>query len=575
MVPSCAYRQTSFRDGPTVNHVPGPVLASPLRCWIAIAVVILTTGVQGQQQRPDADMVGWVPREILQRPVTLRAGIGNVHERVTTESAEGQRFYDQGLAYLHSYVWIEAARSFNHALRFDPRLAMAHLGLSYAYSGLEDDDAANVALAQAQSLAGGASDREKARLEIRARQLAAIADPSNLVRRDEYREAVNAALRTWPDDAELWILAGHAAEASPWGRGQRGTAVTIAFYEAALARAPDHFAAHHYLTHTYETIGRPEQALAHGKAHAQLAPAVAHAQHMYGHDLRRTGRIEDAIGHFEHTRKLEEDYFESEGVRPEYDWHYAHNLSLLATAYQYQGRLTAAEALHRRVFELPQFTPRFELFHREWVEFLIGRGRVDEALAAARDMVGSRWPAVRGAGHILAGHALLAMGRVQDAQSECRDAERERAEIVARGPLPVTSAMLQPYIDALGAEILLRSGNHEAAAQLFDRMQQQLRAEVGADAWIGALFRLESIARVAREAGHWALAERAARWMLEHDQSYAGSHYALAVVLVQRGDRSRARTEFADAVTLWTLADAELPELRNARKQLASLSLSP
>src|SRR5262245_44910849 len=81
--------------------------------------------------------MGWVPREILERPVTLRAGVGNAHEAVTTPSKEAQAFYDQGLNYLHGYVWIEAARSFHQALRHDPDLAMAYLGLSRVYSGLD------------------------------------------------------------------------------------------------------------------------------------------------------------------------------------------------------------------------------------------------------------------------------------------------------------------------------------------------------------------------------------------------------------------------------------------------------
>src|SRR5712692_10647014 len=75
---------------------------------------------------------------ILQRAVPLRDGIGRANERVTTSSAEAQAFYDQGLAYLHSYVWVEAARSFNQALRHDGKLAMAYVGLSCAYSGLDD-----------------------------------------------------------------------------------------------------------------------------------------------------------------------------------------------------------------------------------------------------------------------------------------------------------------------------------------------------------------------------------------------------------------------------------------------------
>ncbi len=56
--------------------------------------------------------VAWVPLELLQRPIDLRSGVGKVHDPVTTVSPKAQAFYDQGLAFLHSYVWVEAARSF-------------------------------------------------------------------------------------------------------------------------------------------------------------------------------------------------------------------------------------------------------------------------------------------------------------------------------------------------------------------------------------------------------------------------------------------------------------------------------
>src|SRR5712691_9735003 len=62
------------------------------------------------------ELIGWVPQEILEHPVVLRKEIGNAHEKVTTGSSQAQAFYDQGLNYLDSYVWIEAARSFNQAL---------------------------------------------------------------------------------------------------------------------------------------------------------------------------------------------------------------------------------------------------------------------------------------------------------------------------------------------------------------------------------------------------------------------------------------------------------------------------
>ena len=61
--------------------------------------------------------VGYIPGDVLQLPITLRDNVGHVNDPVTTKSSEAQAFYNQGIAYLHSYVWIDAARSFNQALR--------------------------------------------------------------------------------------------------------------------------------------------------------------------------------------------------------------------------------------------------------------------------------------------------------------------------------------------------------------------------------------------------------------------------------------------------------------------------
>src|SRR5262245_38921903 len=52
--------------------------------------------------------------------------------RVTTTPPECQAFIDQGLGYFYSYVWMEAARSFETAAQKDPECAMAWWCLSRA-----------------------------------------------------------------------------------------------------------------------------------------------------------------------------------------------------------------------------------------------------------------------------------------------------------------------------------------------------------------------------------------------------------------------------------------------------------
>jgi tetratricopeptide (TPR) repeat protein len=222
----------------------------------------------------------YVPTELLERAVPLRSGIGNSHETVTTKFKEAQAFYDQGLNYLESYVWIEASRSFRQALRLDPNLAMANLGLSYVYSGLENPDAARQLLEKAKALASGASDPERRRIDIRDKQLAAIADVKDASLFLAYKKAIDDALAQDFENPQLWLLRGNAEETNASGRGQRGGAASIAFYATALRLAPDYVSAHHYLVHSYETIGRIDEALVHGEAYARLAPSIPCRPHV-------------------------------------------------------------------------------------------------------------------------------------------------------------------------------------------------------------------------------------------------------------------------------------------------------
>jgi hypothetical protein len=104
-----------------------------------------------------------------------------------------------------------------------------------------------------------------------------------------------------------------------------------------------------------------------------------------------------------------------------------------------------------------------------------------------------------------------------------------------------------------------RQGRGPEARRALEDVARTLRSIPGPDAWIQALFRLEAIARVAREAGDWELAERMAGQMFEHDPAYGGSHLALALVAEHRGDAATAVEERAAAERLWRDADYRSP----------------
>ncbi|HMD34088.1 MAG TPA: hypothetical protein VKH42_03925, partial [Vicinamibacterales bacterium] len=150
----------------------------PFRRGLAVlaAAVCLAPRADGQPQ--SAREIPKVPAALLQRPVTIAKGIGHAHDAVGTTSKPAQAFYDQGLAYLHSYVWIEAARAFNQALRVDASLAIAHAQLSLALTELNAPVEAHAALDRAWALEAKANDHDRRHIAARRLQMAAEDHPS-------------------------------------------------------------------------------------------------------------------------------------------------------------------------------------------------------------------------------------------------------------------------------------------------------------------------------------------------------------------------------------------------------------
>ncbi|PYT95203.1 MAG: hypothetical protein DMG36_02820 [Acidobacteria bacterium] len=526
-----------------------------------VAAVFLTAVALPALSAPQAgheghQATGPVPREILERPAVLRSGIGTLHEKVTTSSQEAQGFYDQGLAYVHSYVWIEAIRSFHQALRLDPNLGMAFLGLTDAYIGLQDPATARAAFQRAAALAPKLSKREQTWITIRDRELDYLessGDPDKYV---AYRKSINEALKVNPNDPWLWIQRGLADEGSPVTHGQVGGVDTIAFYRIALALAPENFAAHHYYAHTLENLGRTKEALDESAVYLRMAPAIPHAHHMRGHELMRLGRTEEAIAEFLKTKSLEEEYYRTENIPSRYDWHHAHNLHLLAMSYQSLGQMKAAEAAFRDAFAVPAYTDFLEFNRKAWPEFLLARGRNEEALHTSQELTKSEWPLPRLAGHTLAGQALLALNRANEAQEELSLAERETEH------LPLNLVATSPFPNTLRAEFLFRDKKTEEGEALLQDIAKMILARPGPDAWSAARFELESLARSARQNGDWNLSETIARDMIQHDPTYAGGYFALGLAADHAGHSVQAREQFAAAEKLWSKADKDLPELR-------------
>ena len=532
----------------------------------ALALMILAGATAATDHGASSSDTRSSLRDIVRRPVTLREDIGKAHEAVTTSIPRAQAFYDQGLAYLHSFVWLEAARSFTEALRADSDLAMAHLGLSYAIGELGLADEARAATGTARRLAAAVAERERVRIEIRARQLEAAAQRTSAAQA-AYAKALEDAVAKFPSDVELLLLVGQAQDPPLASHAIDHDSRSLPFYLKALDQSKDYFAVHHYLAHAYENSNRVDLALEHAERYAHDASGIPHAHHMFGHVLWRVDRIGDAIAEFVKADEIETAYLRREAIPAKYDWHYRHNLNLLGMAYQYVGRMNAAAIPLRRSFELDAAVPPADdLSRTEWPAFLLSQGRAGESLAAARTLVAKSSPLLQALGHLLASRALQAQQRHDEAAKEGNLALQHMRASGALG------GVLVPEFQLTQGEFLLRSGDTNGGRAMVRDAVEKLRAQSAPDAWARTLFSLETAVRTARELGDWELASELADDMRTHDASYAGTEYALGQVAEHSGDRRAAAAHFQAAVRRWEKADPELPALQDARRRVSALT---
>jgi len=88
---------------------------------------------------------------ILTKPATLMPGYGDLHHPASTNNAQAQQFFDQGLRQIYAFNHDEAARSFQRAADLDPQLAMAYWGVAEAVGPNYNDPASDDRFAAAHT----------------------------------------------------------------------------------------------------------------------------------------------------------------------------------------------------------------------------------------------------------------------------------------------------------------------------------------------------------------------------------------------------------------------------------------
>ncbi len=419
------------------------------------------------------------------KPVTMMAGLGDLHHPVWTTNAAAQGFFDQGLRLIYAFNHDEAARSFQQAAAFDPKLAMAYWGIAEAVGPNYNDPAsedrfkrAHEAIQKAVDLSGNASDADRGYILAMAKRFPA--DPKSDLRKaaEDYRDAMREVVKNHPDDLDAATLfAESGMNLHPWGLWRQdgtpaeGTEEIVATLESVIRRDPNHLGALHYYIHTVEASNSPERALAAANRLAALAPGAGHIVHMPAHIYIRTGDYAAAVKTNEEAAAVDRAYIESSGVQGIYPMmYYSHNLHFIAMCSAMVGDYAeahrAAEMLAAHVAPSVKDMPPLEGFMTIPMAVNVRFHEWDEILAMkAPD------PAMKtttGFWHFARGMALAGKGKIDEAEAEYKIvAEAEKAtppDAIFQMPINnKTKDILKIAENVLGAQVALAKKDNATA----------------------------------------------------------------------------------------------------------------
>jgi tetratricopeptide (TPR) repeat protein len=507
-------------------------------------------------------------------------GLGSYTRKVSTDSPEAQKYFNQGLNFLYGFNHGAGIRSFQAAENADPDCAMAHWGIALACGPhinfpFVPPPAAELAwkeLALAREQAAHASAVEQALIEALGHRYAnpQPKDRSSLDR--AYADAMRAAWKTHSDDPDVGALFAEAMmDLRPWdqwtadGQPQPGTEDILATLDAVLKLDVNHPLGNHLYIHAIEGSSHPELAEAAADRLRQLQPGLAHNVHMPSHiDIRRghwqqaiEGNLE-AIAADNHYRAV---FGPPQGGLIIYA---AHNQHMLAYAAMMTGQSKlAVEHIRAMVASIPEdFVKEHAAVADGFVglpyEVLVRFGRWDEILTAPDhpDFL----PLTRAMRYAARGIALAAKGDVAAAKVE-QEAYLASVPLVPpdekAGP-NTAQAILAVVTPMLAGEILYRDGNVEGGLA---KLREGVRAEDALHyseppGWI--LPARHSLGAALMREHRFAEAERVYRTDLARLPENGWALFGLAQSLHRQGKDEEAAATDARFQKIWSKADVQI-----------------
>jgi tetratricopeptide (TPR) repeat protein len=382
----------------------------------------------------------------------LYDGLGSYSRKVTTNSPEAQRYFDQGLAFVHGFNHNAAIRAFEQAAQLDPKCAMAHWGIALA-SGphinfpLVPPPAAELAwkeIGLAKANEENASPVERALIDALNKRYANPQPEDRGPLDRAYADAMREVWKKFPNDPDAGVFFAEAMmDLRPWdqwtpeGQPNPGTDEILATLEAVLKLNPKHPFANHLYIHAVEASPHPERANAAAERLRNLQPGLAHNVHMPSHIDIRTGRWLEAVDTNLNAVAADQRFRKIFGPAKGFlNVYVAHNRHMLAYATMMTGqRDLAMKHIRAMVAELPadflkENALQGEGFVAMPLEVMVRFGLWDEILAEP-DQYAEYMPFTRAFHHAARAIAYAAMGDATNAR-KAQSVFLERAKLVPK-----------------------------------------------------------------------------------------------------------------------------------------------
>lgn len=419
------------------------------RTYSVLVFVVLACGPNGNGSSPPSPpieaeaphgehtMPSWSLDRLAEGAILL-PDLGEHRRIVTTNSAEAQAFFDQGLALTYGFNHDEAARSYAKAGTLDPDCALCWWGAAYTMGPNynipmlpERAEAAWDALSRAKAAAPRATPVEQALIEALATRYPGpeYLEPEAMqVFNEAYAAAMRDVAKQFPEDLDVQVLFAEALmNVNPWklwtpeGAPAPGTEEIVATLEAVLAKAPNHPGANHYYIHAIEASKQPQKAEAAADRLGDLMPGAGHIVHMPAHIYQRVGRYADASAANQKAAEVDQRYLATVDPPGYYPIYLAHNYGFLAYSAAMEGRSAVAlEASRKAAVAFPLHVvctmPGMDFFLSEPLLVMVRFGRFDEILAEPKP--DPQYPVLMALWHHAHGMALAATGQAEQARAD-------------------------------------------------------------------------------------------------------------------------------------------------------------